>query len=373
MYVGGKSFTRGEVERRIGSLQQLGGIRHYQLAEGRAKGVEAQEFHTGSGLVFTVLPDRGLDIAFCSYKGINLVYLAPGGIAHPAFYDPAGFEWLRSFFGGLLTTCGLTYFGDPGRDGEVELGLHGRYSAIPALRVCDLSRWEGDEYLLEVTGTVEECSLFGDKLRLTRCISTAIGGKSLVIRDRVENFGSRASPFTILYHVNAGFPLLDESSQLELTSAGIEPYDANAKAHLDQVNRFGRPDPGFTGQDFLHTMAADTEGYARAALINRDLAVSPVAGAGGSGSRGLGLYLKFRTGTLPFLNEWKMLSEMDYVVGIEPVNTKIVNRATLRKENRLPLLQPGESREMEVEIGILEGQQEIEEFAAAVRRIRGKA
>ena len=365
MRLAGKDYTRREVERHVGGLGQAGGTRRVVLAEGRAKGVEAFQFETGGGLSFTVLPDRGLDIPFCSFKGLNLVYQAPGGIAHPAFHDPAGFEWLRVFFGGLLTTCGLTYFGDPGPDGGEQLGLHGRYSGLPAVRVRDLSRWQGEEYVLEVAGTVEEASLFGERLRLERSVASRIGARSLTVRDRVENFGRRPSPFTILYHVNAGFPLLDAESQLDCTSVSIEPYDAAAAARLEEVWSFAAPDPQFPGMglDYLHTMAADNKGRAWAALVNRGLRPE-------GGPAGLGLALRFRADTLPFLNEWKMLGEGDYVVGVEPANTKCLNRGALRREGRLPLLQPGEAREMEVEIGVLEGPEEIEAFAASCRAIR---
>jgi hypothetical protein len=354
--IGGRQWSRKDIECRVGDLRQLGGIRHCELAEGRARGVRAAVVDTGAGLSFTVLPDRGLDIADCSYKGVGLVYHAPGGIAHPAFHDPAGSEWLRVFFAGLLTTCGLTYFGDPGRDGQEELGLHGRYSSLPARQVCDLSRWEGDERILEITGMVEETVLFGDKLRLTRSISTRLGSKNLRVRDTVQNIGPRSSPFTMLYHVNAGFPLLDESAELLVASRSVEPYDAAAAAALAEVRRFAAPDPAAVGLDYLHAMAADAQGYGRAAVVNRDLA------------GGLGLSLRFSLATLPFLNEWKMLNEGDYVVGIEPVNTKIVNRALLRSEGRLPTIEPGGVREMDLEIGVLEGTAEIEAFAEEIRR-----
>ncbi len=357
MLVGGKQWSRKEVERRVGCLAQLGGIRHCELSEGRERGVRAAVFDTGAGLSFTVLPDRGLDIADCSFKGTGLVYRGPGGIAHPAFHDPAGNEWLRVFFGGLLTTCGLTYFGDPGRDGREDLGLHGRYSSIPARQVCDLSRWEGDERVLEMTGEVEESVLFGDKLRLARSISTRLGARSLRVRDTVRNVGPRPSPFTILYHVNAGFPLLDEGAQFVASSRAVEPYDEAAAARMADVRRFAAPDPAAAGLDYLHTMAADSDGYALAAVVNRRLA------------GGLGLSLRFTASTLPFLNEWKMLNEVDYVVGFEPVNTKIVNRAVLRSEGRLPVIEPGGERVMEVEFGVLEGGAEIDAFAERVRRL----
>ncbi|HVO38518.1 MAG TPA: aldose 1-epimerase family protein [Spirochaetia bacterium] len=354
MIIAGKEYTRREAERRIGSLRQLGGIRSCELSDGRARGVRALEVTTGSGLAFTILPDRGMDIADFTYKGVNLVYHTSNGIAHPAYYDPAGSEWLRVFFAGLLTTCGLTYFGAAGRDGAEDLGLHGRYSSLPAVRISDLSRWDGDTYVLEVTGTIEEAVLFGDKLRLTRTISTSLGSRSLRVNDRVENFGSRPSPFLILYHVNAGFPLLDDSSELIAASKSIEPYDERSASGLKDAARFAAPQAEFSEMNFLHTMASDEHGITRAALVNRDLA------------GGLGLSVSYTTASLPYLSEWKMLADVDYVVGIEPVNTKIANRAELRAAGRLPMLAPGESRDMELEIGVLEGGAEIDAFARGI-------
>jgi hypothetical protein len=361
MRIAGTEYTRSEVERRIGNLRQLGGIRHCELSDGRARGVRCLEVTTGSGLAFTVLSDRGLDIADFTYKGVNLVYHTASGIAHPAYYDPAGLEWLRVFFGGLLTTCGLTYFGRPGRDGEEDLGLHGRYSGLPAVRVSDLSRWEGNEYLLEAVGTVEEAIIFGDKLRLTRSISTAVGSRSLRIRDRVENFGSKPSPFLILYHVNAGFPLLDLSSELVTASSAVEPYDERSACGLIEVNRFSAPQAEFEEMNFLYSMAADERGYTRAALINRGLA------------GGLGLGLRYHSASLPYLNEWKMLADVDYVVGIEPVNAKIATRAALRAEDRLPMIAPRETCEMDLEISVLEGGAEIDAFCAEVKRVQRRS
>ena len=175
MRIGDKNYTRAEILRRVGNVSQVASARHVVLADGRAKGVAAIDFDTGAGLRFTVLPDRGMDISAASYKGCNLVYLTPNGEVHPAYYEPQGAGWLRTFFGGLLTTCGLTTIGAPGRDGDEDLGLHGRYAAIPARQVCDRSRWEGDDYVLEASGVMDECQLFGDKLRLTRTVSSLAG------------------------------------------------------------------------------------------------------------------------------------------------------------------------------------------------------
>ncbi len=339
-------YGREELLKRIGRIAQLGGTRHYTLNEGRAKGVSAIDVDTGSGFRFTVLPDRGMDISLASFKGVNLVYLSDGGEAHPAHFEPEGLGWLRTFFAGLLTTCGLTYLGHPGRDGTDELGLHGRHSTNPAVRVNDTSGWRGEEYVIELTGVVEEAVLFGHKLRMTRTISTQRGSNSLTVRDRVENFGGVSSPFTILYHINAGFPLLDASAYLVVSPCKTEGVDAGSRKDIRNWNKFIAPAAGYQEQGFLHTMRRSPDGRGRAAFMNPRLA--------------LGLAVGFNIRELPYLMQWKMMGVRDYVVGIEPCNAPCRSRAQLRRQKLLPMVEPGETREIAVSIGVLEG-------AAAIR------
>lgn len=357
MRVDNKTYTRAEILQRVGSVAQLGGTRHYTLSDGRSNGVRAIDFDTGSGLRFSVLPDRGLDISLASYKGINLVHLTANGEVHPSFYEPQALGWLRNFFAGLLTTCGLTYLGPPCEDAGEQLGLHGRYTNSPACRVCDLSGWDGDEYQLKVQGVVEESALFGNKIRLTRTITSRMGSKSMVVHDIAENFGYSTSPFTILYHINAGFPLLDEGSELVISAKESLPCDERSKAGVNEMLKFSSPADGFEEQNFSHVMGSDKEGIAFAGMVNPSLA------------GGLGLYLKFSSDTLPYLNEWKMMGQGDYIVGIEPCNAPCESRHQLRKCGQLPFIEPGETREMTVEIGLLDGPWEIGAFKQQIRHI----
>jgi hypothetical protein len=357
MNIGGREFSRKEIGRWVGNLSQLGGTRHYTLDEGPAKGMRAIDVDTGSGLRFTVLPDRGLDISQASYRGINLVFITPNGEVNPMFYESRGVEWQRIFFGGLLTTCGLTYFGPPGRDGEEELGLHGRYAAIPAKRISDTSRWQGDEYLIELTGAVEEAVLFGDKVRLTRRITTSLGRKSLSIQDRVENFGYKPSPYTILYHINPGFPLLSDASYLLVSSETAQGINEHSNRHLQERLKAAPPQPDFAEQVFWYSMSGDPQNFAYAAIVNKSLA------------GGLGLYVRFRKDSLPCLSTWKMLGEGEYVFSLEPCNVFCENRSVLRRKGSLPFLDPGQASENEVEIGVLDGAVEITEFERMLAEI----
>jgi len=356
MKIGNQNYTRAELLRRIGNPAQLGGTRHYTLSDGRSKNVAAIDVDTGSGFRFTVLPDRGLDISLASYKGLNLVYLTPNGEVHPAFYEPEDIGWLRTFSGGLVTTCGLTHIGPPCLDDGQRLGLHGRYAASPARQVCDRSGWDGDDYRVEISGVVEECALFGNKIRLTRTITTSLCSNALTICDVAENFGYSTSPFTILYHVNAGFPLLDATARLLLTAKTSHPLDERSATGFDHRDVVSEPTPAFAAQNYLHTMACGQDGRAAAALVNRELL------------DGLALYVRFDPAELPYLNQWKMMGEGDYAMGIEPSNSPCTPRSELRSEGLLPMLEPGQRRTIRVEIGILEGEGEIDRLAKQMDR-----
>ena len=108
-------MKKDELFQYIGNQRTDRGSRHYTLSDGRGRDMRAIDVNSGSGLHYTVLPDRGMDISLASFMGHNLVYISYNGETHPAFYEPQGFGWLNTFTGGLLTTCGLTYLGCTGK------------------------------------------------------------------------------------------------------------------------------------------------------------------------------------------------------------------------------------------------------------------
>ncbi|MEI6158107.1 MAG: DUF4432 family protein, partial [Atribacterota bacterium] len=58
----------------------------------------------------------------------------------------------------------------------------------------------------------------------------------------------------------------------------------------------------------------------------------------------------------------KMLGESEYVLGMEPGNCYPEGRSKEREAGRLVTLKPGESRKMVLELGILEGEKELDQF-----------
>jgi galactose mutarotase-like enzyme len=323
-------MKKDELLQYTGNSAQLGGSRHYVLSDGRSRDMRAIDINTGSGLQYTILPDRGMDISLASFKGKNLVFLSCNGETHPAFYEPQGLGWLHTFTGGLLQTCGLTYLGAPVKDGDEELGLHGRVSTIPARQVADLSDWNGEEYIIKIRGLVEEGRIFGTKIRLEREISSARGNNSLVIKDTVTNTGSKTTPYTILYHMNFGYPMLSESAELIVDAEKTAAATPFAEKGIHEFRKFIKPQANIGEQVYFHTLRTDSKGEAKITLLNKAV--------------GMSVTLKFNTAQLPCFTEWKMMGSGDYVLGLEPGNVPAKNRVMLRNENILPSLEPGETR-----------------------------
>lgn len=302
--------------------------------------MRAADINNGSGLQYTVLPDRGMDISLASYKGINLVYLTCNGETHPAYFEPEGPGWLRTFTAGFLTTCGLTYLGPPCEDNGELLGLHGRYSTIPAKQFSDLSAWDGNNYHFKLKGIIEEGFLFGNKLRMEREISSVSGQNKIHIKDLVTNFGSSPSPYTILYHMNFGYPLLTEEAELLIDPSETTPRDADAVSGIKEFRKFIKPQPAYREQVFFHTMKGNKNGEAIITLNNMKV--------------GIGVSISFNVHQLPYVNQWKMMGSGEYVLGIEPSNVLCKSRNILREENSLPVLQPGECTTNHLEIVVNE-------------------
>ncbi len=324
----------------IGNSNQLWSVRHYELTDGWARKMRAFDVHAGNGLQYTVLPDRGMDISLASYKGTNLAYLTCNGETNPAYYEPEGIGWLHTFGGGLLTTCGLTHLGPPSVDDGETLGLHGRYSTIPARQVADCSSWIGDEFQIKLKGIVEEGYLFGNKLRLEREIVSTVGKNEIEITDTITNFGNKPSPYTILYHVNLGYPLLSDKAELEINPQETFARDETAVSGMDEFRNFTEPQEQYDEQVFFHKMKGNQEGLAQASLLNKEL--------------GIRLNVSFNVNQLPFLAEWKMMGHGEYVLGLEPANVFVKSRKQLREEGSLPFLKPQESVKNKVVISIEE-------------------
>lgn len=77
----GQTLSRRELAERAGLLSQVAGVRLSTLSDGVERGIRMLEFRTGSGLRFTVLVDRAMDIADCDYRGLGIAGTLPRATA----------------------------------------------------------------------------------------------------------------------------------------------------------------------------------------------------------------------------------------------------------------------------------------------------
>ena len=181
--------------------------------------------------------------------------------------------------------------------------------------------------------------MFGPNLALRRTVSARLGETAVLVEDEVENGGFRREPLMLLYHINLGWPLLDEGARLAgpgRPGDPPEPRDEDAAAGLRVWDRFDVPTPGFVERVFYHRPAAGADGWAEARLENPAL--------------GLALSVRFRPEELPEFVQWTMTGEGAYVLGLEPATCRVGGYEAEEAAGRVIWLEPGEVRRYAVEI-----------------------
>jgi hypothetical protein len=332
----GEAYDRINLLRRVGDMRQIAGARPFEWVDGSERGTRGIRLYNAAGLDLDVITDRGMSIGRLTSGGVPLAYTSAVGASHPAFSEPYGKGWLNTWPAGFLTTCGLTQVGSPGRDGEAELGLHGRAAGLPAREVSYGGEWAGDDYRVWVQGTVVETAVFGDHLALTRKIWISLAEPVLHIEDSVENRGFSPAPHMFLQHMNLGYPLVQAGSRLHLPTHTTQPRDEDARLGLDRYDEFTEPQAGYREQVFYHDLAPDAQGQVSVALKSPS---------------GLGVHLTYDRSQYPVLAEWKMMGEGLYVVGLEPANCHVGGRLQERESGTLQILAPQEIRRYILKIG----------------------
>ena len=306
----------------VGNQAQLVTLRRVTVDEGKARGTQIIEVKTAGGLELDVLPDAGLDIGQCRYKGINMSWMSKNGYDSPAAISPYETEFVNTFPGGLLYTCGLRSAGPANRDKGEWHPLHGRYHSLAADQVC--AELVDDEILIR--GTIRETALFGHCLELKRTIRIPAFDTAVTIEDTVTNQTPQDEEIMQIYHCNFGYPLLSEQAKLFLPEEReTTPRTEFAKTGLERTCVFDAPIPGEEERVFFQKMRK--EYWAR--LQNPAL--------------GTQMTISWSGETLPILSQWRSMASGDYVLGLEPTNCYIMGRHDERENGTLPVLKAWES------------------------------
>lgn len=340
------NFSKKDMLRYVGDFSQLFGINEYTLTGGRAKGIKAFDVRNGSGLEFSVLADKCLDISRLTFKGINCNYLSKTGIVAPEYYGESSTNFFRRFSAGFLTTCGLRNVGSSCTDNGEAFGLHGQISNTPAEEVCAKTEWINDVPVLTISGKMREARLFGENLVLERKIICKYGQNKITIENTVENLGFKREALMLLFHFNMGYPLLDEDAVLVTSTEKLIPRDMEAEKGEKLYNQSQKPTPNYKEQVFYHKLKGNQNGDTSVALINKKLE--------------LGIAIHFNKNQLFNFTQWKQMGEGDYVMGLEPCNCYVGGRTDPRNNGILEYLEPGEVRKFDLTIEVLNGMEEIE-------------
>ena len=340
---------------KVGNVSQIGGIETSVLDNGPAKGSRVARINTGGGLRFKVAIDRSLDIVDAFYNQHSLCWLSHSGLTSPRPDANSGLEWLYSFAGGMLTTCGLSHVGGPEEDENDKRGLHGRVSNLDSTleSVIQPDLFSG-KMEMSITGLVRESRVFGPNLELRRTISCVLGEAKIKVHDEVTNQGNTQVPHMILYHCNFGWPLVDEGVEIVYKgiceSRGLE-MDNEIFNEKHNYKKCQSPMESHKGGGescgFIET-EADKDGNCTAGLANNKLNIAVV--------------MKYKKKQLPCLTNWQHWGPGEYVCALEPGTNYPIGQNKAREQKKLIILEPGEKREYDLEFSVLADKQSILDF-----------
>jgi len=366
----GQNRTRREIAACAGGLSQFAGVRLMTLEDGLERGIRLLEFRTGTGLRFTVLIDRALDIADCDYRGMAIGWHSPAGFRHPGLHEyegENGLAWLRSF-SGLLVTCGLDHilsgYEEPAdhfyheQRTTVRHAIHGRISTIPARLTGYGERWDEDRCTLWCEGSIMQGTVFGEHLELIRRIEVEVGTNTITLSDRVINRGFYRTPHMYCYHINIGHPVLAEGSRFlapvtDVLWAG-HAGDAYRKQKIG-YQRLGGPQLNFREQVWQHEMGTNARGETPVALVNDAL--------------GIGFEVTVRKDQFACMYEWQNLQSGQYAFGIEPATNHVLGHGAARERGELIWLEHGDEKQYDTRFRVLTDATEIATCEGEIRAI----
>lgn len=276
------------MDERVSNFLQVGSLRRYTLTEGAGKGLDIIDCDNGN-LRFLINVSKACDIMQVYHQGQNVSFISKNGFSAKT----EGF--IKRFEGGMLYTCGLDSAGN--REGYP---MHGTIHNMPA----EIIRADCDENGITVESIVRDTELFGKNLVFKRKIFSKIGGDSIKICDTLTNEGYKDEPYCLLYHINLGYPMLDEGAKIIATIDGYTPRNEWAKKN--ESNMFVIQSPEKNREECCYYLKMNKP---EVAVVNEKI--------------GKKFTLNYSQNTLPCFVEWKSMASGDYALGLEPTTTEL--------------------------------------------------
>lgn len=268
------------MNKKIGNAEQLCLAQRVQVTDGRGNG--ARQIYVANGKLHFVLSEsNALDILRLWHGGANIGFVSKNGL----YTAPADF--LRAFPAGMLYTCGLDAIG--GIEGHP---VHGRLHSVPA----EVKELVADEEGVRIVAEIRDTVLFGENLTVTRTIETKVGADELKLTDRIENRAFVDGKYCLLYHINAGYPMVDVGAKVSGKFVKSLPRNEWAKHEMKTMLEVEPPKPGFEENCFFHETKDGVM-----ALTNRKL----------------GKRFTVKSSLKKFV-QWKSRASGDFVMAFEP-------------------------------------------------------
>jgi len=273
---------------RISNYRQVASLTRYTITDGRGKGLEVIDCDNGK-IRFLLNVSKALDIMQLYHEGMNMSFLSKNA------FTAREVNFLNRFEGGMLYTCGLDNAGN-----HEGFELHGQLHNTPA----EIVTAKCDEDGILVEAVIRRTALFGENLVLYRKITSAIGSGSVKLEDTLVNEAYCEEGFCMLYHINLGYPMLDEGTKIV---ADVEKADARtdfAKANIGTMFEMTAPVDNQDEQCFYLQLK-----YPKITLVNDKL--------------GKSFTVEYEGEALKNFVEWKSMASGDYALGLEPTTTRL--------------------------------------------------
>lgn len=272
--------------KKLGNIKQVISAYDIVFDGGRESGKECVLVHVGKMEVL-FNKSNALDISWVKYKGENLSFLSKNGLN-----DNNG-EFSHKFEGGFLYTCGMDNVSSCVENKPIHGSLHYGKAEEVYYKVL--------EDRVEIFGKVFQSGLFRENLCLNRHYIVYEDG--INIEDTVENQGFTAEKYVLLYHMNYGYPFLDENLEIKMPLIKSEGLTDYAKSRANKQFLITAPIDGGTEEVFYNYLK---EG--KVTLSNKKLKIC--------------CETIYDVKDFPFLLQWKSMISGDYALGIEPSLTR---------------------------------------------------
>lgn len=289
----------GNTFAKIGNTEQLCTAQRVQITEGRGSGAR-QIFVANGKLNFVLSESNALDILRLWHEGANVGFVSKNGLY------TASADFLGKFPAGMLYTCGFDAIG--GVEGHA---IHGRVHSIPA----EIRELAADENGVKIVAEIRDTALFGQNLSMTRTISTAAGSGEVKIEDCLVNRAFRDEKYCMLYHVNVGYPIVDDGAKILGDFTESRPRTPWAKHEMAKMLAVEPPLDNAEETCYFH-MTSDGKMSIENAKLGKRFTVES---------------------SLHRFVQWKSRASGDFVVGLEPCT------CWLDDELKYSVLKPGKS------------------------------